>query len=134
MFPSHDQCGLSEDELTNDKIDLVKAYHDIQLEEQLEGVDVDTILEGGTSNVKNVIEAIKYRAALNIIPAIELLAIQSIQADNVNLRRFEKVDFQNMRDTLYGLYTIYISGIAEANDVSLTYARTSVGTDAVTGQ
>lgn len=126
--------GISVDEWPDDNIDIIKAYYDLQEEEQLESIDVDSTLEGGTSIVRNLIEAIKLKAALNIIPVLQIVVVQSQQADNTLFRRFEEVDFEAIRNMLIAEYSHHVSLVAGEDSVTLTYTTTGVGTDAVTGE
>ena len=126
--------GVDEDELANESIDIISAYEDLKSEDELDGFDLDTLLVGGTSSVRELVDAIKYKAALNILPTLELIAVQSLQADNVSFRRFEKVDFDKLRHTLNAEYGKKISRIVGDSSTNLTYALVSTGTDAVTGE
>lgn len=126
--------GISVDEWPDENIDIIKAYSDIQEEEQLNGVDVDATFEGGTSIVRNLVEAVKLKAALNILPALQIIAVQSQQADNVMFRRFETIDFETLRATLFGEYSRQLSLVAGDDNTSLVYTTIGQGTDAVTGE
>jgi len=125
--------GISDDEWPDSNVDIVDAYSKVQLEETLDGVDTEAILNGGTALVSYLIEAIKLKAAIDILPVLELVATQSQQADNVSFRRFEKVDFPYIRKNLMDRYSIAISQTVGQADITLTLATTGVGTDAVTG-
>jgi hypothetical protein len=124
--------GISSDELSDEYLDLVKAYTDV--EEEYDGSDLNVILEGGTSSIKFVLEAIKYKAAINVVPSIELIAVQSQQADNVSFRRFEEVDFAALKAKLNGEYNKNLKAITGDNNVDPVFTTTGVGTDAVTGE
>lgn len=124
--------GISESEWPNENIDLIKAYSDLQ--DDIEDFDVETTLVSGESAAKTIIDAIKYKAAIQILPSLEIIAVQSLQADNVMFRRFEEVDFEAMRNRLTAEYDGFLSDITGESGVTPILATTGVGTDAVTGE
>lgn len=125
--------GISVDEWEDSNIDLIAAFAEVEVELAEVGVDASTVLQSGTTAVRNLLNAVKYKAAMDILPAIEIIAVQSLQADNVMFRRFEKVDFVALRERIKGQYSSEISTVTTSIDVTQTYTIVSVGTDAVTG-
>jgi len=125
--------GLSVDEWSDDNIDLVTSFAEVGQELTDQGLDIETILTSGASTVRNLLNAIKYKAALGIVPVLEMIAVQSLQADNVSFKRFDKVDFQELRYRLDKQYVAELDVITSQNDINLTYTTTGLGTDAVTG-
>jgi hypothetical protein len=125
--------GLSVDEWSDDNIDLVTSFAEVGQELTDQGLDIETILTSGASIVRNLLNAIKYKAALGIVPVLEMIAVQSLQADNVSFKRFDKVDFQELRYRLDKQYVAELDVITSQNDINLTYTTTGLGTDAVTG-
>ena len=126
--------GISVDEWEDSNIDLVAAFAEVEEELAEQDIDATATLEAGTAIVRNLLNAVKYKAAMSILPAIEIIAVQSLQADNVMFRRFEKVDFMALRARLEGQYITEIGLVTEESDVLQTYAIVATGTDAVTGE
>jgi hypothetical protein len=125
--------GLSDDEWPDEQIDILKAYYDVKAEPALNGINVETLMDSGDAEVRNLLEAVTIKSALNFLPALELIAVQSQQADNTMFRRFEKVDFATLSNKLNQTYSRALTAVAEANYTNLTYTTTGLGTDAVTG-
>lgn len=124
--------GITVDELEDDQIDLVKAFVDVDA--ALGDTSLSGVIEAGTSKVWSCLEAVKLRAALNLIPVLQLIAAQSQSADNVEVRRFEEVDFPSLRRKLVGDYSTALRGITGASATIPTFSAVQTGVDPVTGQ
>lgn len=116
-------------------IDILSAYDLVQLDAP--EVNLGNILSGGTVLLPSLIEAVKYKAALDVAISIQNSMMQMEQADNTLYRRFEEIDFEGLRKQLSMRYSAALDkllGVTSSNLTTPLYSTLAQGTDAVTGQ
>lgn len=123
--------SASTSEIPDERIDIQKAYLDVQTDA---GTSIEAILTGGNSQLPSLIEAIKYRAAIDIAISIETAILQSEQSDNTIYSRFASIDYTQFRIDLQGRYATALRVIV-GQDTPTTPSLfvTFTDTDAVTG-
>lgn len=125
--------GLSSSELPDENIDLMKAYLDA---EEDAGESLNTLITTGDT-AQYIFEAVKLKAALNVLPVLELVAVQSEQADNVVYKRFQSIDFDAIRDAYSKRYNSLlqkaIPDLAGSESFSPVFSVLSFGDDSITG-
>lgn len=115
-------------------IDILGAYDQVKNDTT---TNLDNILTGGSVLLPALIDAVKYKAAINASTSLETSIMQMEQADNTLYRRFEKIDFGAIRAELNARYSSALDRLNGTNVTNLTaplYSTMAVGTDPVTGQ
>jgi len=116
-------------------IDILSAYDLVQLDAP--EINLGNILSGGTVLLPSLIEAVKYKAALDVAVSIQNSMMQMEQADNTLYRRFEEIDFEGLRKQLSLRYSNALDkllGVTSSNLTTPLYSTLAQGTDALTGQ
>lgn len=127
-----DLLGVSISELPSDAIDIVASYQNLQVD--MKSYDTEALFTSGAAGLLKLIEALKIRAALDVLPGLPLRALQKKQADNVSGSRFSKVDWEKLEADLRGRYMTIINEISPLETVAATvWAQQAFGTDPVTG-
>lgn len=125
--------GMTESELSDEQIDLFKAYS--QLQADVTEANLDTILSSGSALIPQVQLGIQAAAALNALIMIETMLLQSEQADNTIYKRFSKVDFESalkrLEDT-YNAVVLQLNGVVTGEQITVTSFLVVTGTDPVT--
>lgn len=124
--------GLYREELPDDRIDILTAYYAITEETQLDLVD---LIQAGTYDTILVNRAIALRAAIAVIPSLQLLVLQTEQADNIVAKRFTSVDFDRIEAALIDKYNEalgIITGIL-GDEIEASLLQVSQGVDVITG-
>ena len=122
--------GLSDDEWSDDQMDIQLAY--ISVDADLANSASD-IIDAGSTLLRSLIEAIKLRTVIDILPAIELMALQATAADNTSANRFSNIDFEALRANINARYAKALL-VVDASDGEIpTMAVLGLGTDALTG-
>lgn len=127
--------GLQPDPDLLGMVDIYGAL-DIVQEDAGDSVDISALIISGSSQAKNMLYAIKYRAAMMFCLGIENALMQSEQGDNTIYKRFSTVNFEALRQgasEAYSRYLYLIQGtVAEGS--TPTYSLMVQGTDPVTGE
>lgn len=125
--------GMTGADVDASMIDILSAYNSVKSDVG-DLANLDAILEGGTSLLPTLIDAVKYKAAMQVSVGAQNSLMQMEQADNTLYRRFMEIDFAAIDAKVAGLYSdaLYLlqgSPISSAPVISLMV----VGTDPVTG-
>ena len=123
--------GLSSTEWDDDSIDIIGSASDLQIET---GIDVNSIISQGGSNSRKLLQLIRLRTVLNILPSLELVALQSEQADNTVAKRFSKVDFEALRARILGEYEALLEEVTGGTTYPVVSFIVFTDTDPVTGE
>ena len=123
--------GLTEEEWPNNQIDIQAAY--LTVDDAI-SASASNIIDGGTALLRDLIEAIKLRAIIDVLPAVELMANQSIQVDNTVASRFSKIDFAVLRKNIEDRYSSALLGIEASVGTVPDIAILGEGDDPVTGE
>lgn len=124
--------GVDDSDIPDEYFDLINSFHNVDAD--LESLDLETEIQSGSSTVRDLLQSIKYKAALDVIPALQLAVNQSEQADNVVYKRFVDVDFEKLKIDINTKYSDSITKAIEGTSTSLTYMVATQDTDAVTGE
>lgn len=121
--------GVKPHELPDEAIDLVSAYFDVNSEVE----DLSEALTGDMAESLAANDAILYRAAIKVIPSLQLAANMSEQVDLNVVSRFDSVDWDRvMRDTT-NLYASVIRVLTGEVEIIPPMMVVSQPTDPVTG-
>lgn len=125
--------GLSSSELPDASIDIIHSYDQVQLD--LPDVSLSNILETGSDLIPTLIDAVKYKAALEAATVIQSTMLQMEQADNTLYRRFAEVDFDGIMANLAKKYSLALLRLSGATDsTTATLVIVTADTDNITGQ
>lgn len=124
--------GLDPKDVPDDKINLRAAM--ARVSEDLNDLDIESLLQAGDARSENLIEAIKIKAAWNLGATIEALLFQSEEADNTSYRRFNGVDYQKVLNRLEEQYADLLN-VLLGNDSTSTadLSQMFTDTDPITG-
>lgn len=92
------KLGLSSVELSDDDVDLVAAY--FELRNKMTAGTLQTALTSGTVNARHAEEAIVISAAIQVLPSLQLRALQAKESDGSAARRFSELDIRQIRSDL----------------------------------
>lgn len=123
--------GLSSSEWSDDDIDIIGSANDLQISTN---INIDQILSTGGSNTRSLLQLIRLRTVFNILPTIELIALQSEQADNTVAKRFNNIDFDALRARLQAEYDGLLEDFEGAVPYSVVSFIVFTDTDPVTGE
>lgn len=124
--------GSSSIEVPEDDIDLYQAYLDVD-DDLGDGVTLLSVLNGGTAKTRSAGQAIALRAALNLVPTLQMRALMILQADTQRAQRFENVDFPALEQSLRTRYANMLSKVAGTTLTTRTFLGLTSPTDALTG-
>lgn len=102
--------GLSNAALPDERIDLLLAYSQVQLE--LPDLNLDNLLATGSAQIPYLQQAVALKAAINSTGVLELMVFQSEQADNTLYKRFATMDFADIGLRLSNLYRFAIAQLS----------------------
>lgn len=125
--------GVDELVIPDSSIDILGAYGLVKSDAG--EVDLDAIMTTGGDLLPTVIEAVRYRAAMMYVPIMQNTMFQSEQSDNTNYKRFAKVDFAALSDSLLARYAELLGlliGTPAIPTLPVVFAKTSE-TDTITG-
>ena len=121
--------GVTSSEISDEMIDIFSSYQDVK--DDL-GTDLDGTLEGGGVEVPHIINATKYKAAINVSDTLELLVFRSEAVDNDKYSRFSGADFDAIRGRLTVKYNEFLRSISGDDPTDTTLFIVSNQTDPVT--
>lgn len=125
--------GLGSQEYPDDQIDIFNAFFLVQSE--VTDVNLTTVLETGSANLPHLINAVKYKAALLLVPALQSATMQMEQADNTLYKRFMEIDFDSIAAGLAGLYSQAVNSLRGLQEPAIpVLSLLAQGTDPLTGE
>lgn len=126
--------GADGSEIPDSWIDIFAAYAAVQAD--VPDTNLDNILSSGSDLLPTLIAAVKYKAAMGLIGSAQSAMFQSEQADNTLYKRFAKIDFTGLQNTLAGQYSAALLLLAgnTTGGTTPTLAIVTAETDYITGQ
>jgi len=128
--------GVTESEIPDSAFDIIGSYQQVQAD--VPGVNLDLILEGGTALFPVLVNAVALRAAMDQGTTIQNNMFQMEQADNTLYRRFENIDFDELRNSLSARYYLLLRQLlgedTSTGGVAPTLLSVVTGADPVTGE
>lgn len=124
--------GVLDHELSDDDVDLTLAYFEVR--DAVTQAKLDAALVAGNSSTLYANLAVTLRAAINLVPTLQLRVAQATQDDNLKFTRLSKLDFDKLADQLMAFYDTALLGIdTSTNATDLTLLSLSTPVDAITG-
>lgn len=125
--------NLSVSEIPDLYIDIFKAYDQVAI--AIAPNTIPAVMASGSAQVPDVIEAVKYRAALDIVNIIESVMFQTEQADNTLYGRYDHVDFENMRSITSQYYNAAVMRLnGHPEGLIPKFSIATADTDTITGK
>jgi hypothetical protein len=126
------ELGVLDHEISDSDVDLVAAY--IQVRNRVTDAVLVAALSAGDLTTIAANQAVVCKAALNLIPALQLRAAQMQGDDNQKFQRVAKLDFDKLEDQLTDRYEYGIEGVnPNALPTTQQYLSAATPVDAITG-
>ena len=123
--------GLTLEEVPNEQIDIISALASVQ-DEVGDDFDLDALVVAGNASTRHIIEAVKLRAAVDLVASIQTSLFQMEQSDNTLYKRFSKIDFVAIEAALRGRYAVALAAITAEAVSERTLAIVATGIDPIT--
>lgn len=124
--------GVNTSELADDDIDLMEAY--LQVETEIgDPALLETLLSSGDARQININNAILYRAALNVLPSIQLRLAQEEADGSKRYTRFARLDMTKLEQATMALYTQAMADATGIPTPAKTLFMLSTQSDPITG-
>lgn len=124
------KIGLSEVELPDDEIDLLRAYSDVVTK-----LDLGSVAAGSRTALL-VSEAIEAQAALSTLPSLQLRVANKESSGSNIFQRFASIDWKQLEEYLLSIIEQAAAAITPVIDVTqgaFVFTSFRRGTDAITG-
>lgn len=128
------ELGLFEEDYDPNSISLVNAY--LHVENVLGQTQLETYLSQGSLNTLRANDAIKIRAAIDLIPSLMMRVGARHVTDNVQFHRFEGPDWELLKKRLLVQYEKALQPLLEqtGSTTERAYILTTERADPVTGE